>query len=364
MNKIADYLTHVERFDPQLSTYVTRPLKVSVPDVHFFRTTDDVELRLKRYQGGDKGPVILSHCIGVSSLMYSIDTIETNLLEYLFAHGYDVWLLDHRLSIELPASYQQSTMDDVATKDYPATVKKVCEISGAATVQIVAHGVGSSTLTMALLSGLEGVKAAVCSQVSTHLYSLPLNVTKAKLQAPKILKALGRKSMTAYTDVNANFLIKLYDASLLMMPLPQHEQCNNAVCHRISTLFGELYEHSQINTDTHMALARMFGRVNLSAMQQLTAILLRNQLIDACGGDVYLPHLQRLKLPMLFISGENNVCVFPESTQKTFDELCVINDKKFYTRAVIKGYGHVDCIIGKNAAHDVYPHILALLESS
>ena len=85
----------------------------------FFKTIDGVGLRLTRYQGGTKGPVVLSHGLGVSSLIFSMDTIETNLLEYLFAQGYDVWLLDYRSSIALPAATLQSSGDDVASKDYP-----------------------------------------------------------------------------------------------------------------------------------------------------------------------------------------------------------------------------------------------------
>ena len=93
-----------------------RPLRVGAPQVAFFKTSDGVTLRLTRYQGGTKGPVILSHGLGVSSLIFSMDTIETNLLEYLYAHGYDVWLLDYRNSIELPAATLQASGDDVATQ--------------------------------------------------------------------------------------------------------------------------------------------------------------------------------------------------------------------------------------------------------
>jgi len=42
-----------------------RPLRVSAPETHYFETSDKVQLRLKRYKGGAKGPVILSHGLGV-----------------------------------------------------------------------------------------------------------------------------------------------------------------------------------------------------------------------------------------------------------------------------------------------------------
>ncbi|MDN4503095.1 hypothetical protein QX776_11830 [Alteromonadaceae bacterium BrNp21-10] len=363
MNNFSDYIGNVQRSDPHHSITPIRVLNVGQPNTHFFKTSDGVELRLRRYQGGSKGPIILSHCIGVSSLMYAIDTIDCNLLEYLVNQDYDVWLLDHRLSIELPASYQQSTMDDVATKDYPAAVSTVCELAQVDTVDIFAHGVGASTLTMALLSGLQNVGRVVCSQVSTHLYSIDLNINKAKARLPAWLPYLGKEHLTAYTDVNAGICDKLYDASLLFMPVPEHERCNSAVCHRISTLFGELYEHRQLNPATHKALPRLFGRVNLRAMKQLTEILLANHLIDAQGNNAYLPHLENLKLPMLFISGANNDCVLPCSTLETYNLLRSVNGKSYYHRQQIEGYGHVDCVIGQTASLDVYPKVLEFLNS-
>ena len=46
------------------------------------------EIALTRYNGGSKGPVVLFHGVGVSSGMFSLDTINTNLVEYLVQHRY------------------------------------------------------------------------------------------------------------------------------------------------------------------------------------------------------------------------------------------------------------------------------------
>src|SRR4051812_19710670 len=91
-------------FNPTAPPRVKRPLRLGPLRVSVFTTTDGVPLRLLRYHGGQKGPVILAHAFGTSSLLYLIDTIETNLTEYLVAHGYDVWVLDYRASAALPAS--------------------------------------------------------------------------------------------------------------------------------------------------------------------------------------------------------------------------------------------------------------------
>jgi cholesterol oxidase len=84
-------------FNPDAPPRAKRPLRVGAPEVHHFNTEDGVTLRLTRYKGGTKGPVMLIHGAGVSSRIFSTDLIDTNMLEYLYAHGYDVWLFDFRL---------------------------------------------------------------------------------------------------------------------------------------------------------------------------------------------------------------------------------------------------------------------------
>ena len=44
--------------------------------------------------------------------------------------------------------------------------------------------------------------------------------------------------------------------------------------------------------------------------------------------------------------------------QITYDLLRQTNDKSLYDRHVIPGYGHIDCIFGKNAWQDIFPIVL------
>lgn len=354
--------TESELFDRKHPLRPKRTLRVEQPSVYYFDSIDGVQLRLMRYQGGAKGPVLLSHCIGVSQRMYSTDTIETNLLEYLYENNFDVWLLDHRLSIELPAAYRQSTMDDLATKDYPAAVAKVLELSRAKSLQVVAHGVGSSTFTMAMLAGLQGVRAAVCSQVSTDLFVPFLNLFKSYLTP--VAKVFGLRTLTTYTDSDKSPFDHAYNWAIKFYPMEAEERCRNPVCQRITGLYGNLYEHDQLNAETHRALHEMFGVVNLTAMAQLSRISTETHLVNATGENVYLPHLERLAIPIAFIHGADNVCVLPRSTEITLDRVTAANGAGLYVRHLIPDYGHVDCIFGKNAVNDVYPLILSHLENS
>ena len=349
-------------FNPDAPPRKRRPLRVGIPVVHPVRTRDEVDIRLTRYQGGTKGPVMLSHGLGVSSQIFSIDTIETNLLEFLYAHGYDVWLLDYRASILLPASSQLSSGDLVAEFDYPAAVQTIRDVTGAASIQAVVHCYGSTTFHLAMLRGLEGVRSAVCSQIATRIVTGSMTGMKAGLHIPDVLATLGVDSMTAFVDTHANWKDRAFDLLLRLNPVPSGELCRDKVCHRITFLYSLLYQHEQLNDATHEALHEMFGVANMDALKHLALLVREGKLLTMDGRDEYMPHLRRLAIPITYIHGSENRCFLPESTLKTYEELCAVNGAELYDRKVIPGYGHIDCIYGKNASRDVYPHILAHLE--
>jgi cholesterol oxidase len=360
MKREAESATVAEKNAPRQK----RSLRVSAPQVHQLTTSDGVQLRLTRYQGGTKGPVILSHGLGVSSLIFSTDTIETNLLEYLFAEGYDVWLLDHRGSIDLPASSEQSNADDVATKDYPAAVDKVRALSGAESVQMVAHCYGSTTFFMAMLAGLQGVRSAACSQIATHIKVPPATGAKSGLHLPTMLDALGVDSLTAYAGDHPDWRDRLYDSALSLFPMEDEERCDSATCRRITFMYGHLYEHEQLSDASHDALHELFGVASITSFEQLALLARKGHLVDAQGGEAYMPHLDRLAIPITIIHGAENVCFLPESTEMTVKLLSERNGADLYTRHLIPDYGHIDCIFGKNASRDVYPYILKHLEAT
>jgi cholesterol oxidase len=338
-----------------------RPLQVDPPEVHTVTAADGVELRLTRFRGGSKGPVILAHGLGVSSLIFSIDTIDTNLVEFLFARGYDVWLLDFRASIELPASRAGSTGDDVATKDYPAAVDEVRRLTGAPSVQMIAHCWGSTTFVMALLNGLQGVRSAVCSQIATHIRTPTATRLKTGLHLPSFLKAIGIDSLTAYADDHEGLLERVYDAALNLYTPDVQNRCSSATCHRITFMYAPLYQHPQLNQATHDSLHEMFGIANMESFVHLERLTNTGTLVNAKGEDVYMPHLDRLALPICFVHGAKNECFLPESTELTVEALRRVNGDR-YERHVIDGYGHIDCIYGKNAARDIYPVMADFLD--
>ncbi len=354
-------------FNTQAPPRVKRALRAGPPMVFPFVTEDNVALRLTRFQGGKKGPVILVHGLGVSSEIFSTDLIETNLVEYLAAHEYDVWLLDFRASILLEASQDPSDGDQVARYDYPAAVAKVREITGAETVQFVVHCWGASAFFMSLFSGaVSSVRSVISSQIGAYSFS-PLDVElKTGLHLPDLLAAVGVHDLDAYARDNESWWEKLYDRALEIPALIAAQgRCTDATCHRITFMYASLYRHEQLNDLTHANLHELFGIANMRAFQHIAKIGRAEHSVDFAD-ETYLTDANwaRLNLPIAFIHGAENHCFLPKGTERTFDELTQRFGPAQYSRTVIPGYGHIDCIFGKDAARDVYPHILAHLEKT
>lgn len=366
-------------FNPDATPRQKRPLRTDPPELHLFKTDDNVQLSLLRYRGGNKGPVILSHAFGTSSLMYRIDTIEPNLTEYLYTHGYDVWLLDYRASADLPVSSSQFSIDEIALFDYPAAVRTVQVVTGAETVQVMAHCVGAMSFLMAMCAGLTGVRSAICSQLSAHPIVLPEIKLKADLHFPALLQALKVKTLSPREPLGLQLIAAalksplsgmieevlqvlpaLDDEALKLLPSP--EQCLSPICRRILFVYGEPYRHDQLNEATHSVIHEMFGVANAAAFRHLSQMIHVRCIVDKNGKDVYLPYFGRLKIPLAFIHGIENRQFLPQTTAQTFELLCETNGKEFYSRHVIPQYGHLDCLVGKNAVADVFPVLLKELE--
>ncbi len=254
---------------------------------------------LTRYRGGSKGPVVLCHGPGVSSRIFTVDTIDTNLVEYLYAHGYDLWLLDYRSSIEPAAATRQADADTIATIDLPEAIDRVRRLTGAPSVQVVAHCFGATVFYMSMLSGaLQGVRAAVTSQATPHLAGRRQVRLKSRLHLAAVLDAMGIGSLSAYTDADGGWLDRLFCRALALYPVGHDERGRSATCRRVSFMYSRLYEHDQLATATHDSLHELFGVANITAFRHLARIVRAGRLVDATGRDVYMRHPGRLAIPL------------------------------------------------------------------
>ncbi|WP_344736214.1 alpha/beta hydrolase [Microbacterium awajiense] len=338
-----------------------RPLRCGEPTVYEYPTEDGVTLRLTRFQGGRKGPVILSPGFGTSALAYTIDTTETNYPEYLYESGYDVWVLDYRASPALASGSTQFTLDEIARYDYPATVEKVRAETGADDVQIMAHCVGSLTMLMSLSLGLPHVRSAVASQLTLHPRAGALNELRAGVYAANVMDALGIDTLTTEIDDDASWWERLYDKALAIYPSGD-EPCDRPFCRRVMFMYGEVYDHDRLNEATHDHIEEAFGVANITTLTQITRILREDHAVSADGEHSYVADASRMTTPIAFIHGEHNRLFLPEGSRLTYEWLRESSDPALYTRHVIPDYSHMDCFIGKDAARDVYPLVTAQLD--
>ena len=344
-----------------------RSLTAPTPEIHTIMTKDHVQLLLTRYKGGNAGPVILAPGFGVRASSFATDTVSENIVEYLTKNKFDVWLFDYRASPTLTDGMRPFTIDHIAIYDWPAAIHSICEITGAQSIQAIAHCVGSMTLLMALLrvKKIRGkVRSAICSQLTLHPVTGWENHLKSDVDLVDILeKTFG------FTEIDlrssSSTTSKAIDAWLWSVAAPKGQECRNPVCHRVFSLYGPSYAHEQLNKATHVGLCEMFGKVHTKAFEQLSLIIKKGEVVDRKGRNRYLTgqNADNLTLPLAFVAGEQNQLFFPETSAITFAWLSAHNPGGHYERQVFPGYAHMDFFIGKSAAETIFPYFLTTLQN-
>ena len=301
--------------------------------------------------------------MGACSRLFTIDTIDTNLTEYLAAHGFDVWVLDWRASVLLPASHGQFDADQCAQHDFPAATRTILDATGADGLHWIVHCVGSITFFMSLLGGLDHVQSVVALQVASHTIPPLMTRVKCGLHVPGMLEKFGMEALSAET-FDQDWGDRLFNRALRLTPLDAHERCSSAVCLRCTFLYSLCWMHQNLNQATHDAIHEMMGVANLDMMRHLARCASEGKLVGVHGEDIYLPHLDRLTMPITFVYGERNQVWELEATTTTRDELCRLfpGQADRYRHVVIPEYGHLDTVFGKHAVHDTYPSMLEHLD--
>jgi cholesterol oxidase len=339
-----------------------RPLDAPLPEVHFFETADRVELRLVRYRGGSKGPLVCAPGFSNTSQVFAWDGIDTNWVEFFTAHGYDVWLFDYRASPDLPASRAQFTLDQVALDDWPAAIDFVQRQTGVASVQALGHCLGSATGFMALLAGrLKAVRQFVGSQVMPFVEVSDLARLKAGLRIDRLFARAGVEGVDTHAGRTAGG--KVIDELLRLAPMPPEWQALGPVCRRIHAIYGPVMNPAQINRDTRDALDWIFGYGNVTTFGQISHFIRSGRLVDSDGGDVYLPGVDRLQARIVLMQGSENELFLPKGSAATMRWIQDHHGRDACARLVFPGYAHLDCFIGRTAARDVFPLVLRELDT-
>jgi cholesterol oxidase len=323
-----------------------------------FAAHDGQQLCLHHTSGGSRGPLIITPGTAMTALTYCVDSVPKNIVEYLVEKGFDVWLMDWRTSPILEAHRHPYTLDDVAQFDWPAAIAKVRALTGRRSVSVLAHCLSSPTFLLSLVRGYverDSISAFVASQVALHLRFTKAGATKIRLRLDRLLPSYD---MIHQRPADVRFRIGDMAASFLARIMPTSFECDNGACYRHVATFGELALHSRLNPSTHAIMGDLIPQC-LAGFLKDVAIWSRR---DSVLSNEDFNHLDRLRLPIHFISGSENRMFVPQSTEDSYGLLCERNGESNYQRTVYPDFGHLDCYFGKGAEETIWPDIAASLE--
>jgi cholesterol oxidase len=391
LQRVADAVSFQGHFLSALAKTYAGPLKADwqrqkpdrkpKPELEL-RTRDGAAISLTEYRPAPPGQpqpaehVILAPGLCMSSAMFTVNTTEHNLADVLRDEGYGVWLFDYRSSPDLMRHYGRANvsfpLDSIAREDWPTALDALRKRIGPdAPLHAVGHCVGSLSLLMALAYGsVDGLQSAVCMQFLMDIETGGWGRLKARIGLAWWLRALSihrlvedGKATVPNRFLDAILRTSQYATGAIIAP---EERCSNVVCRWLYAIFGPTHRHCQLNDATHEEMRRLFGFAPVEVMQQISQIILAGRVVDDHGNDVYLrpDNLKRMALPIQFIVGRDNALFRPETSRKTYDRLVKANPDVPYKWVEIPGYGHLDCVIGRHADVDVYPHIVKHLRGS
>ncbi len=327
--------------------------------VYAVPTSDGTQVRLTNYRMGGKGPIVLAP--GYTNAARVFAAAPRNWVRYLGEHGYDVWLFDYRASPDLPSSWTQFTVDDIALRDWPAAIDAVRRATGADSVQALAHCIGGLSLFMALGGGLRGVRSATFSALAGHPIATPGNQLRADLRLATLLNAIGIRGLNTDFDPRSR-RHRAVDAA--MRALPFRHIYDHPVARRIYAVYGDVYNYENIDVATmEQAVPGVFGNGNMTFFEHISLMLRSRAARAADGADRYLSNLDAYRLPISFLTGEYNRMFVPEGLRRTHDLLRAAHGDALYRHHVFAGYAHLDLWLGRDAERDVFPVALAELEA-
>lgn len=206
------------------------------------------------------------------------------------------------------------------------------------------------------------VRSVLASQVGVFWDAPALLSFKAKTGLPYLFDSLGIPCIPVTCWVDDPSYLRALDRILHLHPVERNVVCTNPTCRRASFLFGQVFNHEQLNRDTHNLLGMQFGFSSVHAFRQLATIVRKGEAVTWEGQPYLNQDLDALKIPMSFFSGSENRFIGRGSTLRTYELLKRRYGSEQYRYSILEGYGHGDVLIGKNAAVEIFPQFLEHLK--
>ncbi|MER5472217.1 alpha/beta fold hydrolase [Streptomyces sp. NPDC002685] len=335
-----------------------------------FRAGDGVRLGLTRIDSGDQDrpAVLLLHGHTASADMFLLPETR-NLVDVLLDDGYEPWLLDWRGSCRLPYNEtgRRYTYDDVALHDIPEAVSHIRERIGDRPLFVVAHCIGSLTLSLSMTAGLVPGLAGVVSQ---GVFLTPKLAGRTSLRMTVAGELLKNRIDHIPVDFRKVGLRSKYTP--LFALASRGAGCPDPTCQILhNSAWGSgasLFLHENLSDATHDRLAELLGPAPLWILPHLRRIELARSVVRWHDTDHRyralppnaLDAAARIDTPVLLLAGSENG-LWLDSQRLCHEVLAHRQPQLDVSYTEIPGYGHLDTFLGRGAALDVFGHILEFL---
>lgn len=375
-----------------------------------------LRIRLSHYRPDSprKESLLLIHGMSTGGEIFTTGTLDTNMATYFVERGFDVWVLDHRLSSCLGDTAKQTTsIDEIAAFDVPAAVRHVFTAHHDRPINVFAHCVGSAAVSIAILQGRLEIDATART-AADELWSAPargdpvratvtidgqrtaVNRSMIKLLiqnavhpwvVPSKWNRVSASLAAFYQDVvgeqvidptlptadDAGAVDEWLDRLAASIPwddaeLAPHQrhtdrtadsaETGTAVCNRMTLFYGRLWRHQNLDERTHRDLHKLVGPVHINVFKHIFFLALRQRITNRHGDNWYLrkSNLEAYwNMPTLHCCGLDNQVFDPRGGAKTFLLRAVLAAESDVAVPMPQlylapGVGHMDFVIGRHAA--------------
>ena len=362
--------------------------------LHFApREGEPVSARLTRYcpERASGAPVLMLHGYSASGTTFAHHAVRPNMAEYFCARGRDVWLLDMRTSSGLPTARLPWSFEEAALEDIPAAVGEICRRTGAPSLDVFAHCMGSAMLAMAVLAPPpagedryerralpERIRKAALSQIAPIVVFSPANVFRGYAMS-YLKRFLPFEKYRFRVRAHPGVADQLIDRLLATLPYPRPEfDLENPLWpwrrtpfvgtrHRMDALYGRDFNLADerggplLDDEVLEYIDDLFGPLSIETVSQAIHFARAEVITNRIGRNDYVlrRNLERWKFPTLSIHGAENglsdVATLARF-ERTFQEEAGIRIRI----REFPGFGHQDSLIGKRAP-EVFAEVLRFL---
>lgn len=307
-----------------------------------------------------RGPVLLVCGLAMRANSFYGAPSRPTLVDALVDDGYDVWVENWRTSIDLPA--EDYTLDGAAVYDHPAAIRKIRSETGVEELSAVAHCMGSASLALSVVAGLaDELHTVVSSAVSLDVELDRRSRRRLATLLPISSLLLRMRGADPQWAARAPSVKAASLARLAQLAIRQYRNPLNAAA---TFIYGSradgMWQLDQLDSETLDWLGREFGYSPFSFFKQIRRSAKAGHLVPV-DGLPQLPEHVALRVPpngarFTFLAGTQNQFFLPEGQERTYERFARQQPDR-HRWVPLKGYSHLDALIGRDWYQDVYPYI-------